>query len=339
MLGAAIASSDPVLLRGFVRRPNIDPVVRETLRIESGMNDAVLLPVVLICTFLATSHGGGMAGIGWLLVNMLLVSPLAGAAIGGAGVAALHYMRGRFGVRRDYESLYSLGLALAAYAAGEAFHGSGFLAAFVAGVTVSAYDVELCDCFLEYGETTAEMALLFAFVLFGVSLVWEGVRLPLTSWLFALLVIGIRVAMYLVALAPARMTMRQRMLIAWFGPRGLATLLLIMIPVGAMVPGARELLVLCCLVVVVSVVLHGLSPLFLRMGRPGDAPRDPAEFISVDDARRLAATGDAVIIDSRAERNYDAPLAGAVRVRPDHAVHDARAAALPSNKVLAVLCA
>ena len=88
---------------------------------------------------------------------------------------ALEFERKRTGVRRDYESIYSLGLAFAAYAAAESVHGSGFIAAFAAGLTISALDVELCDCFLEYGETTAEMALLFTFVLFGTSIIWSGV--------------------------------------------------------------------------------------------------------------------------------------------------------------------
>ena len=78
-------------------------------------------------------------------------------------------------MRRDYESLYSLGIAFAAFAAAESVHGSGFLAAFAAGLTIAAFDVELCDCFREYGETTAELALLLTFVLLGSSLIWSGV--------------------------------------------------------------------------------------------------------------------------------------------------------------------
>src|SRR5262245_62230793 len=83
-------------------------------------------------------------------------------------------IRRKVGVRRDYESLYSLGIAFTAYAEADAAHGCVFLAAFAAGLTIAALDVELCDCFLEYGQTTAEMALLFAFVLFGSSLIWSG---------------------------------------------------------------------------------------------------------------------------------------------------------------------
>jgi NhaP-type Na+/H+ or K+/H+ antiporter len=338
-VGAALASVDPVLLRGFLRRPALSAPVRETLRLESGMNDAVLLPIILICTFIAARPASGGASMGGVLTAMLIASPLAGAAVGGAGVAALHLMRRRFGVRRDYESLYSLGLALGAYAAGEAVHGSGFLAAFTAGLTVSAIDVELCECFLEYGETTAEMALLFTFVLFGVSLIWSGLTLPAMAWLFAAAVLAARVVIYLLALLPARMRFRQRMLIAWFGPRGLSTLLLVMIPVSAGVPDASVALAACCLVVVVSIVIHGSSPLLLRGAGAAPPERDPREFISADEARRLINDGRALVVDSRAERNLDRAEPSMVRVRPDHAVHDARALNLPRDKVLAVLCA
>lgn len=339
-MGAALASLDPVLLRGFLRRPALSAKVRDALRLEGGMNDAVLLPIILLCTFIATRGGAGDAdGMGRVLFGMLVASPLAGIAVGGAGVGALHLMRRRFGVRRDYESLYSLGLALGAYAAGEAVHGSGFLAAFTAGLTVSAIDVELCECFLEYGETTAEMALLFTFVLFGVSAIWSGLALPPVAWVFAAAVIAMRVVIYLAALLPARLRFRQRLLIAWFGPRGLNTLLLIMIPVTAGAAPAAILLAPACLVVLLSMVLHGFSPLLLRRDGGTQTGRDPREFITVEETRQLLSEGRAVVVDSRAERNRDVSEPGMVRVRPDHAVHDARALDLPPDKVLAVLCA
>ena len=82
---------------------------------------------------------------------------------------SLDRVRSRVGVRRDYESLYALGVAFTAFAAAEAVGGSGFLAAFAGGLMVAALDVELCDCFLDYGEASAEMFLLLTFVAFGAS--------------------------------------------------------------------------------------------------------------------------------------------------------------------------
>jgi NhaP-type Na+/H+ or K+/H+ antiporter len=266
IIGAALASTDPVLLRGFLRSPSLPAGVRQALRLESGMNDAVLLPIVLVA--IAAINGEHMKSSDWaaLITKVLLLSPAAGALVGLAAVASLEFVRRRMGVRRDYESIYSLGVAFAAYAAAEAVHGSGFLAAFAAGLTISALDVELCDCFLEYGETTAEMALLFTFVLFGTSLIWSGLAIagPMTL-LFTLSVFVLRPVAFIPALLPVRIPWRDRALIAWFGPRGLSSLLLVLLAVFGNVPGSRDLLTISCLVVLASVMLHGFSPfLFLR---------------------------------------------------------------------------
>src|SRR4030095_14786798 len=169
MIGAALPSTDRVMLRGLFKRPGLPQAVRLALRLESGLDDIVLLPVILM-TMGYLSHGGNLGlEASRLALELFLLGPGAGVAVGLLSLGALELVRRKTGVRRDYESLYSLGVAFAAYAAAEAVHGSGFLAAFCAGLTIAAMDVELCDCFLEYGQTTAEMALLLTFILFGSS--------------------------------------------------------------------------------------------------------------------------------------------------------------------------
>jgi NhaP-type Na+/H+ or K+/H+ antiporter len=139
ILGAALASTDPVLLRGLLRRPELNLGVRQALRLESGLNDAVLLPIVLVA-MAVLSQSSPLTGSDWgkLGMSMLLLSLAAGVTAGLIGVTALEFVRRRIGVRRDYESLYSLGVAFAAFAAAEAVHGSGFLAAFAAGLYSSS---------------------------------------------------------------------------------------------------------------------------------------------------------------------------------------------------------
>ncbi len=265
VLGAALSSTDPVLLRGLLRRKNLHPGVRQALRLESGLNDGVLLPVILTAmVFMGTSpEGNGQAQWVRLGMNTLLLGPFAGIVVGLVSVAALDLVRRRTGVRRDYESFYCLGVAFAAFAAGEALHGSGFLAAFAAGLTISALDVDLCDCFLEYGETTAEMMLLFTFVLFGTSIIWSGFGvITLPTLLFAVATLCARPAAFIpsLGLAPSGLDMRNRILIAWFGPRGLSSLLLVLLPVFAGISGAASLVPVCCLVVLISIVVHGVLP-------------------------------------------------------------------------------
>lgn len=265
ILGAALASTDPVLLRGLLRRPDIASPTRQALQLESGLNDAVLLPVVFVAMAFMGEHAPLNASA-WakLGLNLFILGPGAGVAVGFVAVAALDLIRKKIGVRRDYESLYSLGVAFSAYAAAEAVHDSGYLAAFAAGLTIAALDVELCDCFLEYGAVTAEMMLLFTFVLFGNSLIWSGFTVITgATLLFAAVVILIRPPVYLLSLSGSRVDWRGRLLIAWFGPRGLSSLLLVLLPVFAGLPGSEQLFPICCLVVLASVVLHGGSPIVL----------------------------------------------------------------------------
>lgn len=274
VLGAALASTDPVLLRELQRLRELPAPARSALRLESGLNDAVLLPIVLVAMTFLLHDGLEPPAIARLAVDLFVLGPGAGVLVGLLAVAALDLVRRRVGVRRDYESLYSLGVAFAAYAAAEAVHGSGFLAAFAAGLTISALDVELCDCFLEYGETTAELALLFAFVLFGGSLIWSGfTRLDGPSLLFAALALLVRPAVFLAASARTELDWQSRLLAAWFGPRGLSSLLLVLLPVFAGVPGGEQLFAVCSLVVVLSVGLHGGSAMLLARGVGSGRPK------------------------------------------------------------------
>ncbi|NDJ59957.1 MAG: hypothetical protein GYB67_02465, partial [Chloroflexi bacterium] len=267
ILGAALASTDPVLLRGLLRHPRIPNDTRLVLRLESGMNDAVLLPIVIIAMiFLDQAQAAAYTLLEWaqLFINLFLLGPGAGVAIGLMSIATIDMVRRRIGVRRDYESLYSLGVAFTAFAAAEALGGSGFLAAFAAGLTISALDVELCECFVEYGETTEEMALLITFVLFGSSLIWSGFgTVSLMIIPFALFVLLARPAAFRLSLARTALSRRSRSLIAWFGPRGLSSLLLILLPVFAGLPGSTELFNVASIVVLLSVMLYGFAPMVL----------------------------------------------------------------------------
>lgn len=360
ILGAVLASTDPVLLRGLLGRQGLDGDVRQALRLESGLNDAVLLPLVLVGITILT-EGHALAAMDWvhLGLDILVLSPAAGVIIALAGIGMLELVRRRAGVRRDYESIYSLGLAFAAYAAAESVHGSGYLAAFAAGLTISALDVELCDCFLEYGETTAEMALMFTFVLFGTSVIWTGLGIlgPATL-LFTLLVFAARPAAFLPALLPVKMRWKERWLIAWSGPRALSSLLLALLPVFAGAPDSERLMTICCLVVLFSVLLHGLSPMVLVKSEaqppgpkalpviqspPAEAAADPpepssSEFITIEEVKAAKP----IIVDARSDRSYDESvegIPGAVRLNPNNAVTSAREHGIPQDAVLAVLCA
>ena len=370
ILGAALASTDPVMLRGLLRRPGLPESVRLALRLESGLNDVVLLPVILVAIpFLGHEK---LTATEWsrLGLDLFLLGPGAGIAVGLLGTSALEMIRRKTGVLRDYESIYSLGIALTAYAAAEAVHGSGFLAAFAAGLTIAALDVELCDCFLEYGRTTAELALLFTFVLFGASLIWGG--FTVLTWpvaLFALVALLIRPVAFSISLAGTRLDFRSRMLIAWFGPRALSSLLLILVPVFAGVPGTEPLFFICCFFVLVSIGLHGGSLILLERDEarpplsvaaattvadnraidmpPASTPMlntsTTEDRITIEEMRAIQQSGAPnLVLDVRAERSLAASddlAQGALRVPPERAAERLEELDVPRQTWLFAFCA
>jgi NhaP-type Na+/H+ or K+/H+ antiporter len=368
MIGAALASTDPVMLRGLLKRPGLPEPVRLALRLESGLNDIVLLPIILVA--MATLSQSNLFGVesARLALELFLLGPGAGVTVGLLAIGALELVRRKTGVRRDYESLYSLGVAFAAYAAAEAVHGSGFLAAFCAGLTIAALDVELCDCFLEYGQTTAEMTLLFTFILFGSSLIWQGLLvLNLMTLLFAVTLVLIRPIVFLLSLSRTNLERRSCFLIAWFGPRGLSSLLLILVPVFAGVPGSEQLFVVCCLVVLLSVALHGGSLMLLARTPPpppaslstaqietatptanDGAPRpiaaaNDSDRISVEELRALQSAGaPLLIVDVRAETSFNSSpfqAQGALRIPADQIVRRIAELNVPRQTWIITFCA
>jgi len=353
ILAAALASTDPVLLRGLLRREDLPSRARLALQLESGLNDVVLLPIVLVAMALAVpgEHGTNFPK---LILQMLVLGPGAGALVAAIGIGALELVRKKAPPRRDYESIFSLGICLAAFAAAESLHGSGYLAAFAAGLTISALDVELCDCFKEYGETTAEMLLMFTFVLMGGTLIWSGLGLlDVMIGAFVALALAARPLVLAATLRPLGLDRSSRRIIAWFGPRGLSTLLLVLVPVFDKVPGVERLFAIASVVVLLSVAIHGLSIMaFARKPRkhvkPVAAPPVGAtaptleETISAAAAKDLIDRGQRVrLVDVRSERAYlnsEEMLYGSLRLNLDRPVADAEAKGLPRDFWILLYC-
>jgi NhaP-type Na+/H+ or K+/H+ antiporter len=340
LLGAILASIDPVVLRDVTRDERVPRSIRQALSTEAGTNDVVVLPAILILTSISLGRAGEADDWVLLLARLFVLGPVAGVVVGLVSVWLIEQVRRYALVSREYRALYGVGTVLVAYVAGEAGGGSGFLAVFAAGVVVVATDHDLCDCFLEYGEVTAEMAMLLAFVMFGALLSTLVASVPLVpALLFSALVLLVARPLAIgLVLSRATMSTQARMFIGWFGPRGLASLLFALLVVAQGVPGAERLLAITGVVVIASVIVHGVSatPLIAAYGRhadrevlpeereatveglfggdPSDVPRLSPEAL----AAQLAGPHPPLVLDVRSSAARDTErIPGAVRVPPD----------------------
>ena len=344
LLGAILSSTDPVVLRDIVRDERIPRSVRRALSIEAGMNDIVVLPIVLILIAVLTAQIGSAGDLVLFLLRILVVSPIVGLAVGGVGA----YLMGRadraFSIRSEYQALYGIGLVLASYAAAQSVGGDGFLAAFFAGFAITIFNVSLCDCFMDYGEVTSEVMMLLAFVLFGAVLSSELGTIDVLP-AFILAVIGlviVRPTALILVLKRAQMSSLARLFIGWFGPRGLNSLLLALLVVQAGAPDAERLLAITGVVVLTSVIAHGVSatpiskwygaqvaraPLTLNEEREstftGLFQPDPYEVERITPeqlAEQLQGDHPPLVLDVRSRAHYerdDGQIPGSIRVLPD----------------------
>ena len=342
MVGAALASTDPVVLRDVVNDLRIPRSIRQILKLEAGLNDLVVLPIILILIAVANVEASGTGEWAVLLARLLFVGPAIGFVVGGLGSWTIGKADAKLGIRDEFQALFGIGLVLAAFALATVAGGDGFLAAFAAGLAVPVLNHRLCDCFLDYGEVTSEMAMLVAFVLFGavLSTTLGMIDVVGTVVLALVAILLIRPAVLTLVLGRVRMSGSARGLIAWFGPRGLNSLLLAVLVVQAGVDGSVGVLAVIGTVVLVSALVHGTSATPLvgwyarKVARETlDEERESTavalfgrETVSIprldveDLQRRLAGANPPLILDVRSRSSLAADpyvMAGSERVEPD----------------------
>ncbi|HEX2054350.1 MAG TPA: cation:proton antiporter [Actinomycetota bacterium] len=346
IVGAVLASTDAVVLRDVVRDDRVPRPVRRVLSVEAGTNDIIVLPLLLVLIAVASGAEGlsGPGDWGLFAFRLLVVGPVIGAAIGAVGAWLMARADARYSVRREYQALFGVGLVLASFAAAVAAGGDGFLAAFFAGLSITALDQTLCDCFLEFGDAAAEISMLLAFVLFGALLAGELGSVPLAAGL-ALAAVVIFVARPLaigavLSIRPVALSRSARAFISWFGPRGLNSLLFALLVVAGGVPDGERVLAITGLVVLVSVVVHGASATPVsgwygrrvsrevlveeRFGSATDLferPEGERDRMSVERLAELMDGEDPpVVVDVRTRSQHDrdaVQIPGSVRVLPD----------------------
>ena len=252
-LGQAVVSSDRVPVR-----------IRQALNVESGLNDGVVLPVLLIVLSVACATESIESAAYWLrfVFLQLTIGPLIGALVGfgGAKMVALGVRSGW--MSHSFQSLSSLCLALLAFAGAELLGGNGFIAAFCAGLVLGHTEPTINDRLYHFAEAEGQLLILAVFMVFGGVMVPEFLaHLDWRVFLYALLSLTvIRMLPAAVSLLGARLRLETVFFLGWFGPRGLASILFALLVLeNSELPGKEQLSAIVMATVALSVFAHGLS--------------------------------------------------------------------------------
>jgi NhaP-type Na+/H+ or K+/H+ antiporter len=270
LVGAILAPTDPVFAAAIVGNDKVPGRLRQLLNVESGVNDGLALPfVVVLLAVAADAEDLHLAEIGWELVL--------GIAIGiVVPWLAIRLERTRlFAVSRQYEPLNAVAIGLLVLALGESTHGNLFLAAFAAGVTVATVGRKERDAFEQFGELVAEILKLAALLLFGALLAPSFFfSFDWRAWLFAILalVLARPVALW-VSFLGSGLDRREQLAAMWFGPKGFASVVYGLLVVAAGIPAAGEVFALVALTIVLSIVAHSSTDILVaRSFEPDSMP-------------------------------------------------------------------
>ncbi|HEX5526230.1 MAG TPA: cation:proton antiporter [Solirubrobacterales bacterium] len=259
LLAAVLSPTDPVVTSAVVTSRLVPSQVRHTLNLESGLNDGLALPFVLF--FLVLASPGGNAGAE---AAKLLGEAAVGAAIGVAlGVAAgrLHWRLPSGGITARYEGIYAVGFALVAFGLAEVTIGNGLIAAFLCGIAMGASEREVPDGFVEFAENASAIFQVLTFFVFGGLIYATGFHHsvpPLVVFVvFALLVA--RPAAVLLSFLRTGIPRSEKLFMAWFGPKGVASMLFALFVLKSDVANNSLIFDVAAIAIIASIVAHGLT--------------------------------------------------------------------------------
>lgn len=275
LMALILSPTDAALGQAVVKSEEVPSHIRQSISVESGLNDGIALPPILICLALLGAEAGDREGA-WLefVIKQVTLGPIVGLAVGWIGGRLIQGMSDRGWMEETFQRLSAVPLAILAFAFAESVQGNGFIAAFSAGLglTMGVTSAHVRHRIQEFGETEGTQLILVVFLIFGLAMVplaaqywgWRELIYALAS------LTVLRMVPVAVALIGAKLDWRSIAFIGWFGPRGIASTLYLLMAVAAIgVTGYEQVMSVIVLTIAISVYAHGISavPFSRRYGQ------------------------------------------------------------------------
>jgi NhaP-type Na+/H+ or K+/H+ antiporter len=266
VLGVILAPTDAALGQAVVSLPKVPVRIRQALNVESGLNDGIALPFLLLFLSLAGAAEQTQPAPYWVRFSLLqlVLGPAAGIAVGYFGGKLV--VRGtRSGwITQSFQSLSVLGLSVLAFSLAQLVGGNGYIAAFAAGLILGNTSRSVCTYLFEFGEAEGQLLTLLTLMLYGAVMV-----LPSLDHINILVVLYGILSLTVVRMLPVAISMigvhlrwNSVLFLGWFGPRGIASILYgLLLLEKVNITGREEIFSITITTVLMSVFIHGLTAL------------------------------------------------------------------------------
>jgi NhaP-type Na+/H+ or K+/H+ antiporter len=296
IVGTVLAPTDAALGQAVVSNPRVPLRVRQALNVEAGLNDGLSVPFLALFLTLAAAEEELQSASYWIrfALEQIGLGVLVGIGVGLVGGWLVSLASRKSWMADPFQRLALLALALIAWALADLVGGNGFIAAFVGGLAVGPTVERVGEHLIRFSETEGQLLNLSVFFIFGVLVI--GTIQPL-SWdvaLYALLSLTlIRMLPVALSLFGTHLRSISVLFMGWFGPRGLASIVLglIVVAEAPLLTGRERIEQVVALTVLFSVLLHGLTaaPLSAAYARrvDGMSADVPEKRGTVDETTRM----------------------------------------------------
>lgn len=275
MIGIILAPTDAALAQSVFSASAIKEKLRHSITVESGLNDGLALPFLLL--IIAIASAGDLSTVdpwywGNFLFKQIALGALVGVAVGYLGGYLLEKAGKHDWMDPVFQRLASVALALVTYTGAEHSGGNGFIAVFMAGLFLHAGRTMVITRLKEFGEAEGQLLTLVMFFLFGLIYIPDALpQVTFETVLYALFSLTlIRIIPVLLALSGTGLSIKEKLFLGWFGPRGIASILYLLMVVEQLgfaeqLPGYQLLFPTVVTTVVLSIFVHGMSvPFWIR---------------------------------------------------------------------------
>ncbi len=263
ILSAILAPTDAGLGQIIVNSPRVPMRIRQALNVEAGLNDGLSVPFLLFFIAIAAAKiVGGKGSLIEFIGEQLGFGVLVGLAIGLAGGWLLGRARRKQWIAESFEQIGVVALPLLCLVVSDMVGASMFIAAFVGGLAVQVGFKEAGKHSIEFAEEWGQLLNLAVFFLFGMAAVRDWPHFSAASWLYALLSLTlVRMLPVAIALIGTRLSAASVIFMGWFGPRGLASIVLGLVYLEQEMhfPGEPTIRYALEATVLLSIFAHGLS--------------------------------------------------------------------------------
>ncbi len=264
ILATLLAPTDAALGKAVVSNEDVPANIRQSLNVESGLNDGICVPILFV--FLALAAGSAEEGSTTVLALELVAEEIGIGVLVGVGLTLLGAWLLKQGARRGWitetwRQLPVIVLAVSCFALAQVIGGSGFIAAFVGGLLFGAIAKDHKHKLLLAAEGTGDTLALLTWVVFGFAVVGHSIdRLTWEVLLYAVLSLTlVRMLPVFLSLAGMKLRTDEKLFMGWFGPRGLASIVFAVIVLNEHLPGGDTIAITAVCTIVLSIVGHGLS--------------------------------------------------------------------------------